>query len=127
MDKNTNALNWFEIPAADITRAKKFYEDIFGIQMEHQNMNGMEMAFFPYEAASGKAAGALVQSPMHKPSQDGATIYLNANPSMDNVLSRIDASGGKVVMTKTQITPEIGHMAFFIDSEGNKVALHSQN
>lgn len=127
MDKSTNALNWFEIPATDIHRAKKFYEDIFGIQMDHQSMMGMEMAMFPYEGGAGKAAGALVQSPMHKPSQDGAVIYLNANPNMDNVISKIGGAGGHVVMPKTAISPEVGHMAFFIDTEGNKVALHSQN
>jgi len=127
MDKNTNALNWFEIPATDINRAKSFYENIFGIQMEHQSMMGMEMAFFPYEEKSGKASGALVQSGMHKPSQDGAVIYLNANPNMDEVIGRIEKAGGKMVMPKTNISPEVGNMAFFIDSEGNKVALHSQN
>jgi uncharacterized protein len=127
MDKNTNALNWFEIPATDIQRAKKFYENIFGIQMEHQSMMGMEMAMFPYDGGNGKASGAIVQSNMHKPSQDGAVVYLNANPDMDSVISKIQSAGGKVVMPKTAISPEIGNMAFFIDTEGNKVALHSQN
>ena len=127
MDKNTNSLNWFEIPAADIQRARNFYETIFSIQMDQQNMMGMDMAFFPAEPGNGKASGALVKSDMHKPSMDGSTIYLNANPSMDNVVSRIEAAGGKVLMPKTRISEEIGHMAFFMDSEGNKVALHSQN
>lgn len=129
MDTTTNALNWFEIPADDIDRAKKFYENIFEIEMGSMEMAEMnvKMASFPYEPASGKASGAVVQSPMHKPSQDGAAIYLNANPSMDDVLGRIEAAGGSVAMPKTQIAPEIGYMAFFIDTEGNKVALHSQN
>ena len=128
MDRNSNSLNWFEIPAKDISRAKKFYESIFAIKMEDMNeMMGMKMVSFPSEMGNGKASGGLVQSEMHKPSTDGAVIYLNANPSIQTVIDRIETAGGKVVMPKTQISPEIGCMAFFIDSEGNKVALHAQN
>ncbi len=128
MDKTTNALNWFEIPALDIKRAKKFYESIFKIEMQDMGeMMGMKMVGFPGEMNSGKASGGLVQSTMHKPSKEGAVIYLNANPSIQTVLDRIEKAGGKIVMPKTEISKEIGNMAFFIDSEGNKVALHAQN
>jgi predicted enzyme related to lactoylglutathione lyase len=128
MDKNSNSLNWFEIPATDIERATKFYGDIFNVKMENiGDMMGMKMAGFPSEMGNGKASGALVQSEMHKPSKDGAIVYLNANPSIQPVIDRIEKAGGKVVMPKTQITPEIGYMAFFIDTEGNKIGLHSQN
>ncbi|TND08919.1 MAG: lactoylglutathione lyase family protein [Bacteroidetes bacterium] len=127
MDKNSNSLNWFEIPATDISRAKKFYENIFSITMDEQDMMGMQMAFFPAEMGNGKANGCLCKSEMHKPSMDGAIIYLNANSGMDNIIGRIESSGGKMIMPKTQITPEIGFMAFFVDSEGNRMALHSQN
>jgi predicted enzyme related to lactoylglutathione lyase len=67
-----------------------------------------------------------VRSEHHKPSTDGAVIYLNANPDMNPVLEKILTEGGQVVMGKTSISPEIGYMAFFIDTEGNRVALHSQ-
>ena len=128
MDKNSNSLNWFEIPAKDITRAKKFYEAIFAVEMQDMGeMMGMKMAGFPSDMGSGKANGALAQSNMHKPSQEGCIIYLNANPTIQTVIDRIESAGGKVVMPKTQIGPEIGYMAFFIDSEGNKMALHAQN
>jgi len=128
MDKNSNSLNWFEIPASDISRAKKFYEAAFNIKMEETGeMMGMKMSAFPNDMGNGKAGGAIVQSQMHKPSAEGAVIYLNANPNLQPVVDRIEKAGGKVVMPKTQISPEIGHMAFFIDSEGNKVGLHSQN
>ena len=128
MDKNTNALNWFEIPATNISRARKFYETIFEITMEDMGeIMGMKMASFPSEMGNGKASGGLVQGTMHKPSMDGAVIYLNANPSIQAVLDRIEPAGGKVIMPAAQISPEIGHMAFFIDSEGNRMALHAQN
>ena len=82
---------------------------------------------FPYEPNSGKASGALVKSEYHKPSRDGVVIYLNANPDMTDVLQRIESEGGQIIMPKTQIAPEIGYMAFFLDSEGNRIAVHSQH
>ncbi|MEP6950811.1 MAG: VOC family protein [Ginsengibacter sp.] len=128
MDKNSNSLNWFEIPALDIVRAQKFYETIFDVKMEQmQEMMGMKMAGFPADMGNGKASGALVESQMHKPSTDGSVIYLNANPEIQKVIDRIEKASGKVLMPKTQISPEIGYMAFFLDSEGNKVGLHAQN
>lgn len=128
MDKNSNSLNWFEIPALDIARATKFYESIFDLQMSPMpEMMGMKMAGFPADMGSGKANGALAQSDQHKPSKDGVVIYLNANPNIQPVIDRIEKAGGKVIMPKTQISPEIGFMAFFIDTEGNKMGLHAQN
>lgn len=127
MTTKENALNWFEIPAADISRAKKFYETVFGIKMDQVEQMGMQMAFFPTEDMNGKVSGSLVQGPMHKPSTDGAKIYLNGNPDLSNALGKIEKAGGKIIMPKTKISDEIGHMAFFIDSEGNNVALHSNN
>src|ERR1700761_7955762 len=127
MDASANILNWFEISVSDFARAKKFYETIFSIQMEEMNMMGMKMASFPYDPMSGKLSGALVQSDMHKPSADGVKVYFNGNPDLDAALSKVEAAGGKVVMPKSKISDDIGYMAFFIDTEGNAVALHSQN
>ena len=127
MTAQENALNWFEISVSDIKRATKFYETVFGIQMEQQEMMGMQMAFFPAENMNGKVSGGLVQWPMHKPSADGAKIYLNGNPDLSNALSKIEMAGGKVIMPKTKISDDIGHMAYFVDSEGNTVALHSNH
>ena len=125
MTSNENSLNWFEISVSDIQRATKFYETIFSIKMEQQEMMQMKMAFFPMDPMSGKASGGLVQSAQHKPSTEGAVIYLNGNPDLNTPLGKIAAAGGKVIVPKTQITPEIGYMAFFTDTEGNRVALHS--
>jgi len=124
MDATTNALNWFEIPALDIERSKKFYETIFVIKMEPMSMEGYEMAMFPSEAESGKASGAIVKSEQHIPSMTGTLVYLNANPNMDNVLARVEAAGGKILLPKTSIG-EFGNMAFIMDTEGNNVGIHS--
>lgn len=125
MTSNENTLNWFEISVADMDRAKKFYETIFDIKMPIQDIMGMRMAYFPAQPGNGKLSGALVKGNMHKPSMDGVKVYFNGNPDLNIALARIKAAGGKVVMPKTKIGDDIGHMAFFIDSEGNNVALHS--
>ena len=127
MTAKENVLNWFEVSVGDINRAKKFYETIFDIKMETQNMMGMEMAFFPWEQGSGKLSGGLAKSQMHKPSADGVKVYFNGNPDLSTVLAKVEKAGGKVTMPKTKISDDIGYMAFFIDTEGNSVALHSQN
>ncbi len=124
MTSKENSLNWFEISVKDINRAKKFYETIFGIKMEQVEMMGMQMAFFPSDPGSGKASGGLVQSKMHKPSKDGAKIYLNGNPDLKKALAKVEKAGGKITMPKTPVG-EFGQMAFFTDTEGNSVALHS--
>ena len=124
MNENTNALNWFEIPATDIQRAAKFYEAIFDIKMFQMEMMGMKMAMFPTNAQSGKSGGGLCQSEMHVPSKTGSFIYLNANPDLQLVIDRIEENGGKIVMPKTSIG-ENGFMGFFEDCEGNVVGLHS--
>src|ERR1017187_9118 len=127
MDATTNSINWVEIPVTDMQRAKHFYQMIFTMHMNETEMMGMQMAFFPYEMGSGKASGALVQGGQQMPGDEGPLIYLNANPSMDSILEMIPQMGGTVLMPKTQISPEVGYMAQFTDTEGNKLALHSQN
>lgn len=123
MSETTNALNWFEIPMTDVSRAQAFYEKIFDIKMHLMDMLGMQMLMFPSQ--SPKSGGALVKSESHKPSTEGAVIYLNGNPDLQLVLDRIPGAGGSIVMQKTLIDEENGYMAFFTDSEGNLVGLHS--
>jgi predicted enzyme related to lactoylglutathione lyase len=124
MSSETNAINWFEIPATDISRAKLFYEKIFEIKMEEMEMEGMKYAMFPTDATNGKISGGLAQSPMHTPGMTGSIIYLNGNPDLQHVLNRIESAGGQITMPKTSIGQN-GFMAFFIDTEGNNMALHS--
>ncbi len=124
MDKTTNALNWFEIPATDIKRSQKFYETIFEIEMDYLEMEGSKMAMFPSEPASGKASGAVVEGAYHKPHTEGTYVYLNANPAMDNVLAKVEAAGGKIIQPKMSIG-EHGNVAYIIDTEGSVVGIHS--
>jgi len=121
-----NAISWFEIPTNDIKRAQQFYEAIFDILMIPLETPQISMRMFPLESPMD-VGGALVQnSQFYKPSAtDGPMLYLNANPDVQNVLDKVEAAGGKIMVPKTQISPEYGHMAVFLDTEGNRVALHS--
>jgi len=127
MDPKANCLNWFEIPVEDLQRAKQFYERIFAIGMLAETINGMQMAFFPSEHGNGKVGGALVKSELHKSNTEGVLVYLNANPDLSDVLQRIEEEGGIILMYKTKIGAEAGFMAMFLDTEGNRIALHSYN
>jgi predicted enzyme related to lactoylglutathione lyase len=125
MTSQANALNWFEIPVSEMKRAKTFYETIFGISMNEQEMMERKMAYFPADGMNGKVNGALVESVTHKTSAEGIKIYLNGNPDLQNALDKVEKAGGKIAMPKTKISDEVGHIAFIIDTEGNNVGLHS--
>ena len=121
-----NAISWFEIPATDLARAQKFYEAIFNFQLIPMDLPNIKMRMFPLEDMMG-VGGALCDSGgFHKPSATGGPlIYLNGNPDVQIVLDRIEKAGGKIIVPKTEISPEYGYMAAFIDTEGNRIALHS--
>jgi len=118
-----HAINWFEIPAKNFERAKAFYEAVLGIEM-HLPFPNMKYAMFPANMQNGEIGGGLVEEEGYEPSQNGPLIYLNGGNDLNTPLSRVESAGGKVIMPKTSIG-ENGFMARFIDTEGNKVALHS--
>jgi predicted enzyme related to lactoylglutathione lyase len=122
-----NAVSWFEIPSTDIARAQKFYETIFGTSLTPLDLPNIKMRMFPLEDPMSGVGGAIVNSAgFHKPSAtDGPLIYLNGNPDVQIILDKVEAAGGKITVPKTQISPEYGYMAVFIDTEGNRIALHS--
>ena len=118
----SNALNWFEIPAADINRAVKFYKAILGAELTVMEMQpGFVMAMLPHEGGVG---GAIVQGEGYAPTESGTVVYLNGGEDLNTVLTKVPAAGGEVLMPKTDIG-ENGFAAYFRDSEGNKVGLHS--
>ena len=121
-----NAISWFEIPATDLARAEKFYEIIFETTFIPLDLPNIKMRMFQLEEMTG-VGGAIVDSGgFHKPSAtDGPLIYLNANPDVQIVLDKVEGAGGKIMVPKTEISPEYGYMAVFIDTEGNRIGLHS--
>lgn len=120
-----NAINWFEIPAVDFDRAVNFYSAILGKAVRKGEFGGMPHGFFNADEAA--VSGAIVKG-NGEPSNGGALIYLNAETpdNLSQIEQRIARSGGKVVLPKTSIGDQ-GWMVIFIDSEGNRVGLHSPN
>ena len=123
----TNAISWFEIPTTDLDRAQKFYETIFATSLIPLDLQNLRMRMFPIDNQMSGIGGALCHNKdFYRPSStDGPLIYLNGNPDVQNVLDRVEAAGGKILVPKTQISPEYGYMAVIIDTEGNRIALHS--
>lgn len=122
-----SAISWFEIPASDLNRAAKFYETIMGVQLIVMDMPGMSMRMFPVADMMNDIGGAIVDRGdfYNISSTDGVLIYLNGNPDVQQVLDKVEAAGGKIVVPKTEISPEYGFMAVIIDTEGNRVGFHS--
>ncbi len=122
--KMSNAINWFEIPATNYERAKSFYNTVLGTEIKDSPMPEGKYGMFPYDEDNNAVGGGLVEMPGYSPSAEGVTVYLNGGDDLSAPLARVEAAGGKVVMPKTDIG-ENGFMAQFMDTEGNKIALHS--
>jgi predicted enzyme related to lactoylglutathione lyase len=122
-----NAISWFEIPASDLDRAQRFYESIFQLELIPLDQAHIRMRMFPIDDPMTGIGGAIVHAPGFYSSSlsDGVLIYLNANPDVQIILDRVEAAGGKILVPKTEISPEYGHMGIFSDTEGNRLGLHA--
>lgn len=119
-----NPVNWFEIPANDLDRAKSFYESsVFDVELTELGMDPWKMCQFPMEDDSYGAAGTLVKAEGYKPFHEGTLIYFCVG-DIEATLQKVIASGGKTLLSKMSIN-EYGFIAHFEDSEGNRVALHT--
>jgi hypothetical protein len=119
-----NYISWFEIPAVDFNQAVHFYNHIFSIEMIQQQNPLNAMAFFPPSKGIG---GAIISGSGSVPSDKGPLLYMNGGNDLNNVLFKVEEAGGRVVMPKTFISEDEGYFAIFIDNQGNKLALHSNN
>lgn len=120
-----NLINWFEIPATDFSRAVSFYEGILGLEIEKTEVFGTKMGLFPTDGKN--VSGAIVQGEDYKLSTAGVVAYLNGGSDLQTLLDKVAEHNGKVIVPKTQINPEMGYFGMFIDSEGNKMAVHSMS
>jgi predicted enzyme related to lactoylglutathione lyase len=121
-----NAISWFEIPSADLARAQRFYETIFGVTLNTLDLPNIKMRMFPIDDITDVGGAVVDSGGFHKPSAtDGPLLYLNGNPDVKTILNRVEAAGGKILVPKTMISPEYGSMAVIIDTEGNRIGLHS--
>lgn len=118
-----NLISIVEIPVTDFPRAVKFYRTILSINIEEMAMDGNQMGVLQSDLET--VSVVLIKGSDYKPTTDGAVLYLNAGSDLQPVLDKVEKNGGQVIVPKTQISPEMGYFALFIDTEGNKLGLHS--
>ena len=123
-----NILGWFEIPVSNMERAIKFYETVFGFKLHFQDLGALQMAMFPSVPDSSGAPGALVyHEKFYVPSDNGVLIYLTTpSGNLNEDQKNVETAGGKVLITRRQISESFGFMAVILDTEGNRIALHSR-
>lgn len=120
-----NAIYWVEIPVIDFKRAKAFYETVFSIEIKIVPVRGEHYGIFPFDKKFYGAGIALVMGKGYTPSRNGVTIYIDLQTDLEAPLSKISKNGGKVTMEKQLNGTGNGYIAQFIDTEGNKIGLHS--
>jgi predicted enzyme related to lactoylglutathione lyase len=118
-----NAINWFEIPVKNFAKAKAFYETILGAPVTEMPHPQFKYGMLPADMQNG-VGGAIVEGEGFEPSTAGALIYLNGGDDLSIPLAKVEKAGGKILMPKTSLGPN-GFMAHLLDTEGNKIALHS--
>ena len=125
---NKNVVGWFEIPTGDMERAIRFYKDVFGFEFHRMKMPQIDMALFPSVEEGLGSCGSLVHnSDFYKPLDNGVLIYFTATSGdVANELKKVEPAGGKVLVAKTQISEEYGYMGLILDSEGNRIGIHSR-
>jgi uncharacterized protein len=120
-----NLISIVEIPTIELPRAVTFYQKILNTSIEEVNMDGVLMGLFPNDGET--VSVALINSSQYKTSMDGAVVYLSAGDDLQIVLDKIKANGGKIIVPKTEIGSGMGFYGMFMDTEGNKLGLHSKN
>ncbi len=120
-----NAIDWFAIPVVDLERAREFYCAMLGFESmpDMETPNGTCALFPQFESGVG---GSLNPFMGYKPTADaGVTIWLNAGEDLQDALDRVEGAGGKILQEKKPISDEYGFMAMILDTEGNRIGLHS--
>ena len=121
----TNTLVWFDMPVEELDRAMRFYSAVLGCAIPKQEFSGMAFAVLPHE--EGATSGCLVPNSErtdNKPSAHGPLVYLNCQGRLEEAVVAVAPNGGKVLQPRHPIGPH-GFRAVVLDSEGNRIALHS--
>lgn len=121
-----NIIVWADIPATDLERASKFYSHVLGMPVAQ--MPGMDGIALPGsgEMPADRPEIAPVAFDLYtngKPSEDGCTVYLGSMGDVDGMVARVSEAGGEILQEKRFMGPMVGWIAFFRDSEGNRIGI----
>ena len=120
-----NAIDWFEIPVRNMDRAAAFYETLLGTTIRRETIGPNALGVFTYDGEQGVGGCLLAGEHVTAPSLDGSLVYLNAGPSLDVVVARVEAAGGRVLVPKVTLPGDMGCFVHIADTEGNRVGLHA--
>jgi predicted enzyme related to lactoylglutathione lyase len=120
-----HAVNWFEIPVRDLDRAQAFYENLLGAPLRREAMGDKTLAVFRYDD-TGVGGCLMAGEGTPAPTADGTLVYLNAEPSLDAAIARVQRAGGRLATPKVQLPGDMGAFAHVVDTEGNRIGLHAQ-
>ncbi len=112
---------WFEIPADDPERARKFYGGLFGWKINP--MPGMG-DYWHIDTGGGDDTPDGGMMPRKHPAQ-AITNYVRV-PSVTRAMAKVEKLGGKVCMPKTEV-PGMGWFAVCQDPENNTFAVWEIN
>jgi uncharacterized protein len=115
-----NVVVWSDIPVADLGRAAAFYAAVLGMKVEREEHGGTAFCLLEHSEGNG---GCLVLEP-GEVSAVGTLNYFNVNGRIEDAVEQVRAHGGKVLQEPHPIGP-YGIRAVVLDSEGNRLALHS--
>jgi len=119
----SHTICWTDIPVTNLGRAIKFYSAVLGAPITKESGPGFEHGMLPH--AENTVTGCLAEMDDNRPSQQGPLVYLSVEGRLDAAIKAVPANGGKILKEKHQIGP-YGFRAVIVDSEGNRIALHSQ-
>jgi uncharacterized protein len=117
-----NRIVWCDIPVSDLDRAIRFYSALLGSLVQKHEEGGMTFAVLPHE--EHEVGGCLTLGHENKPSASGPLVYVSCQGRLDEAINAVAPNGGKVLKAKHPIGP-YGFRAIVLDSEGNRIALHS--
>jgi predicted enzyme related to lactoylglutathione lyase len=120
-NSSADRIVWCDIPVADLKRASAFYRAVLAIKVDVTTFDGTSFAIFEHDNGTG---GCLVPHPGYAGCTDGPLVYLNVAGRIRDAAAQAGKVGGKVVKDVHAIGPH-GFCAIVLDSEGNRVALHS--
>ena len=118
-----NAVNWFEIAVTDIERAKAFYTNVFKLETQYMEMEETKMYMFLGDPQNAGATGCIFTSDKVTPSAEGTTVYFHSE-NCEVEVGRVAENGGTVIFPKTSIG-EHGFISQVMDTEGNRIGIHS--
>ncbi|APV50075.1 glyoxalase [Betaproteobacteria bacterium GR16-43] len=116
-----NRTVWVDIPVADLDRAAKFYNAVLALPIHKVAANGVNFCVLDHGEGNG---GCLIASKDAVTSK-GILVYMNVNGRIRDAVAKAVANGGKVLEDTVAIGPH-GFRAVVLDSEGNRIALHSE-